>query len=111
MRKDRYTEEEIREAQKRKERAERVKKAEEEKKKKIAEEKTKKCYDIRQEVVAPVTLFYRVWAYSPQEAAEMVEKRQVLPNNVSKPNLAKSIASEIQIYIVGTINKVFSKKR
>ena len=97
----------------REERAERVKKAQEEKQKKVAAEeaKQKKCFDIKQEVVAPVTLFYRVWAYSPKEAAEMVEKRQVLPNNISKPNLVKSIASEIHVYIVGTINKVFSKKR
>lgn len=105
-----YTEEEIEEAKIRKARAERVKKIKEEKNK-TAKEKTKKCYDVKQEVVAPVTLFYRVWAYSPQEAAEMVEKRKVLPNNASRPNLVKSIASEIQVFIVGTINKVFSKKR
>jgi len=106
-----YTEEEIKESQIRKERAERVKKAKEEKQKKIVDEKVKKCYDVKQEIVAPLTLFYRVWAYSPQEAAEMVEKRKVLPNNMSKPNFAKSIASDIQVFIVGTINKVFSKKR
>lgn len=111
MHKDKYTEEEIKESQVRKERAKRVKKAQEEKNKKIAKEKVKQCYDVRQEVVAPVTLFYRVWAYSPKEAAEMVEKKQVLPNNISKPNLVKSIASDIQVFIVGTINKVFSKKR
>lgn len=103
-----YTEEEI---ALQKIRAERVKKAKEEKAKKIASEKQKKCYDVRQEVLAPITIFYKVWAYSPQEAAELVDKRKVLPSSIAKPNLVKSIASEIQVYISGTINKVFHKKK
>jgi hypothetical protein len=41
----------------------------------------------------------------------MVEKRKVLPKNISKPNIAKSISSEIYVYIIGTVNKVFYKKR
>ena len=95
----------------RKERAERTKKAKEEQAEKIAQEKQKKCYDVREETVAPVTVFYKVWAYSPKEAADMVERKQVLPSNISKPKLVKSIPSEIYVYIAGTINKVFYKKR
>jgi len=97
----------------REERAKRVKKIKEEKAKKIkeAQPKEKKCYDIRQEVLAPVVVFYKVWAHSPQEAAEMVERKKVLPSRIEPPNLIKSITSKIHVYISGTINKVFSKQK
>lgn len=72
--------------------------------------KEKKYYDVRQEIIAPVTLYYKVFAESPEEAAEMVKKRQVLVRSSSQPNLKKMIIREISVFISGTINKVFYKK-
>jgi hypothetical protein len=103
-----YTEEELKAQQIRKEK---YFAAKEKKLQKKAKEEEKQYYDVKQEVLAPVTIFYKVLASSPKEAAEMVEKRKVLPKNISKPNIAKSISSEIYVYIIGTVNKVFYKKR
>lgn len=87
--------------------------AEEEKKKK--EEETKKpkktFFDVKEEVMAPFSIMYRVWASSPEEAYKLVQTNRALPSNISKPKLSKKIVSEIAVYAAGTSSLYFRKTK
>jgi len=70
--------------------------------------KQKVCYDVKMEVMSPITVHFRVWAFDPKEAVEAVKKGRVLPSFISKPIIHNDRIRSLAVYLAGTINKVFS---
>jgi len=69
----------------------------------------KVCYDVKIDVITPITVKYRVWAYSPEEAAELVQKGRAAPNFISKPIIKPNAVKSLMVYLAGTVNKLLSK--
>jgi hypothetical protein len=60
-------------------------------------------YDVKIEVLAPVTLLYRIQAESPEQALEMAEKQMLrLPlRDVPRPRLNAAKRLKIFVYRAG----------
>lgn len=93
--------------------AKKEKKQKEEKEKEEKEKKVKKktCFDVKVEVISPITVRYRIWAFDAKEAAEEVKKGRALPVFISKPIIHKDRIKSLVVYLAGTINKLFSFER
>jgi len=66
-------------------------------------------FDVKVEVITPITVKYRIWAYSPEEAAEMVQKGRATPNFISKPIIKPNAIKSLVVFLAGTVNKLLSK--
>lgn len=75
----------------------------------VEKNKKKVCYDIKVEVITPITVKYRIWAYSPEEAAELVQKGRASPNFISKPIIKPNAIKSLVVYLAGTVNKLLLK--
>jgi hypothetical protein len=67
------------------------------------------CYDVKIETITPITVKYRIWACSPEEAAELVQKGRATPNFISKPIIRTNTIKTLVVYLAGTVNKLLSK--
>jgi len=67
----------------------------------------KKLYTVKLEVMAPVELTYKIWAESPEEAAELRGATLARP---PKPNLARKKNLKATVYRYGTMMIEFIKK-
>jgi len=75
------------------------------------EVKKKVCFDVKVEVISPITVRYRVWAFDAKEAAEEVKKGRARPVFISKPIIHKERIKSLVVYLAGTVNKLFSFER
>ena len=76
--------------------------------KKEIEPKPKKNYTITLEVMAPVTLTYHILAEDEREALELMEKKVLSPDIITKPKLAgmKKIKAIVRLRYMTTIEKI-----
>ena len=67
-------------------------------------EETKRYYLIKLEVIAPITLTYRVLAENPEEALEIVIKKPNTTLQTSQPKFKFALMKKIKasIYLAGT---------
>ena len=68
----------------------------------------KEQYKIEMEVMAPVTLVFKIWATSPEEALEIVKLKDLA--NQPKPNLLrmKKIKATVKQWL--QMNVLYTKK-
>jgi hypothetical protein len=80
--------------------AEKTEKAEQEPKKKVAKKeepvKKRELYKVKMEVMAPVELTFKVWAYSPEEAAQLANISHLADR--PKPILARMKKIKARVY-------------
>lgn len=72
------------------------------------EMKQKKFFDVRVEIITPIEVVYKVFAYDAEEAMKMVLDRKVLPRIVGKPKRLDMI-KRISVFISGTVHKLIDK--
>ena len=67
----------------------------------------RKLYTVKLEVMAPVELTYKIWAETPEEAAEL---RSAVLSGPPKPNLMRKRNIKATVYRYGTVMIEFIKK-
>lgn len=68
-------------------------------------------YEVVIEFNTPMTAKYKVWAYSEEEAAKLVEDCKISPYYISKPKIVKNSIKNLCVYLSGTINRLFGYTR
>ncbi len=71
-------------------------------------EKKKAYFDVVVEIVTPITIKYRVFAYDAKEAASIAENGRVPPVFISKPKIVPKRIRSLAVYMAGTVMKLFS---
>jgi len=82
--------------------------------KKLAKEEEKpvlQSYSVKVEAMAPITLNYRIYAYSPEEALSKIEQAP-LTNLAGQPKIFYGKLKKLkgEVFKFGTILKIFTKK-
>lgn len=73
----------------------------------MTEIKQKKMYIVKTEVVAPVELTFKVWAFDPEEAAAMVDRAPL----ASGPKLkSRGRKTRVVVYKLGYSNIEYQKR-
>jgi hypothetical protein len=72
---------------------------------------SKTHYEVVIEFNTPMTAKYKVWAYSEEEAAKIVEDCRISPYYISKPKIVKNSIKSLAVYLSGTINKLLGYTR
>lgn len=69
----------------------------------------KEYYDVKVEIITPVTLVYRVFAESAEDALNIIEKSyfKLSPKSISPPKL--SLAKKVKILVYETGSTILSK--
>jgi len=67
------------------------------------------CYDVTIQVITPITVRYRVWAETPEEAAEIIQKGRATANFISKPIIRPKTIRSLFVSLAGTLSKLLSK--